>query len=63
MNEKIQPQHRQRAAYVFVRQSSSHQVRHHHQGRQRQYDLVTRAREFNLARVVIIDEDRGALTS
>lgn len=59
MHEKIQPQHRCRAAYVYVRQSSNHQVRHHHQGRQRQYDLATRARELNFARVVVIDDDQG----
>jgi len=59
MNDKIQPQHRSRAAYVYVRQSTGHQVRHHHQGRQRQYDLAARARELNFARVVVIDDDQG----
>lgn len=59
MNDKIQPQHRSRAAHVYVRQSTGHQVRHHHQGRQRQYDLAARARELNFARVVVIDEDQG----
>ena len=59
MNDKIQPQHRSRAAYVYVRQSTGHQVRHHHQGRQRQYDLATRARELSFARVTVIDEDQG----
>lgn len=59
MNEKIQSQHRNRAAYVYVRQSTGHQVRHHHQGRQRQYDLAARARELNFARVVVIDDDQG----
>jgi len=59
MNEKIQAQHRSRAAYVYVRQSTGHQVRHHHQGRQRQYDLAARARELEFARVVVIDEDQG----
>jgi len=59
MNEKIQSQHRNRAAYVYVRQSTSHQVRHHHQGRQRQYDLAARARELEFARVIVIDEDQG----
>ncbi len=59
MNEKIQSQHRNRAAYVYVRQSTGHQVRHHHQGRQRQYDLADRARELEFARVIVIDEDQG----
>lgn len=59
MNDKIQSQHRSRAAYVYVRQSTGHQVRHHHQGRQRQYDLAARARELNFARVTVIDDDQG----
>jgi len=59
MNDKIQSQHRSRVAYVYVRQSTGHQVRHHHQGRQRQYDLAARARELNFARVVVIDDDQG----
>jgi DNA invertase Pin-like site-specific DNA recombinase len=59
VNDKIQPQHRSRAAYVYVRQSTGHQVRHHHEGRQRQYDLAARARELNFARVVVIDDDQG----
>jgi hypothetical protein len=39
MNEKISQHHLVRKALVYVRQSSTHQVRHHLQGRQRQYDL------------------------
>lgn len=59
MNEKILTKHLNRAAYVYVRQSTGHQVRHHHGGRQRQYDLEGRARELGFARVVVIDDDQG----
>ena len=59
MNEKIQPHHRDRGAYIYVRQSTGHQVRHNHQGRQRQYDLAARAKELEFSRVVVIDEDQG----
>jgi len=59
MNDKIQPHHRERAAYIYVRQSTGHQVRHHHQGRQRQYDLAAHAGELEFSRVVVIDEDQG----
>jgi DNA invertase Pin-like site-specific DNA recombinase len=59
MNEKITEQHVKLDAYVYVRQSTSHQVRHHHQGRQRQYDLSDRARELGFKRVVVIDDDQG----
>jgi DNA invertase Pin-like site-specific DNA recombinase len=59
MNDKIAKQHLDLAAYVYVRQSSGHQVRHHHQGRQRQYDLAERARQLGFARVEVIDDDQG----
>ena len=39
MNEKIRPEHLQRAAYVYIRQSTAHQVRFHREGQKRQYDL------------------------
>jgi len=29
MSDKISPTHRQRTAYVYVRQSTGHQVRYH----------------------------------
>jgi len=59
MNEKISQRHLVRKALVYVRQSSTHQVRHHLQGRQRQYDLADRARELGFAQTVVIDEDQG----
>ena len=59
MNDKITPQHLDRGAYVYVRQSSHHQVRHHHQGRQRQYDLAERARQLGFDHVEVIDDDQG----
>ena len=59
MNEKITAQHLNLCACVYVRQSSGHQVRHHHQGRQRQYDLAQRARELGFTRVQVIDDDQG----
>lgn len=59
MNDKIQQHHRDRSAYVYVRQSTGHQVRHNHQGRQRQYDLAARAKEFSFSSVVVIDDDQG----
>jgi len=59
MNDKIRPEHRQRAAYVYVRQSTQYQVRHHREGQQRQYDLEPRARQLGFGQVVVIDEDLG----
>ena len=59
MTEKIRPDHLERAAYVYVRQSSLQQVRHHREGQQRQYGLADRARQLGFARVVVIDDDLG----
>lgn len=59
MSEKIKPAHLERAAYVYVRQSSSYQVRHHVEGQKRQYELSQRAEQLGFARVVVIDEDLG----
>jgi len=59
MNDKIRPDHLERAAYVYVRQSSLHQVRHHREGQQRQYGLADRARQLGFVRVVVIDDDLG----
>jgi hypothetical protein len=38
-SEKIHPEHLGRLAFVYVRQSTFDQVRHHHESRRRQYDL------------------------
>jgi len=59
MSEKIQPTHLERDAYVYVRQSSTYQVRHNVEGQRRQYALADRARELGFRRVVTIDEDLG----
>lgn len=59
MSDKITPQHRQRAAYVYVRQSCAHQVRHHRESQRRQYALAERAKTMGFAKTVVIDEDQG----
>jgi hypothetical protein len=46
MTEKIRADHLERAAYVYVRQSSRQQVRHHREGQQRPYGLAERARQL-----------------
>ena len=40
-NARIQRQHLERAAYVYVRQSSPRQVIEHLESQRRQYDLVS----------------------
>src|ERR1700757_931533 len=59
MNEKISVEHLKRAAYVYIRQSSSSQVRFHLEGQKRQYGLAERARQLGFHDVVVIDEDLG----
>jgi len=58
---KIRPEHLDRVAYIYVRQSSLYQVEHHREGRLRQYDLVAWAQEVGWAkeRIVVLDEDQG----
>jgi hypothetical protein len=46
-------------AYVYIRQSSLHQVRHHQESRHRQYDLKQRAQQLGLPRSLSIDDDLG----
>jgi DNA invertase Pin-like site-specific DNA recombinase len=59
MSEKIREEHLSRAVYVYIRQSSSYQVRFHLEGQKRQYGLAERARQLGFHEVVVIDEDLG----
>ncbi len=59
MNEKIRSEHRERTAFVYVRQSSDHQVREHREGQKRQYALADYARQLKFRKVTVIDDDLG----
>lgn len=59
MSEKIKPTHCERSAYVYIRQSTLHQVRNHLESQRRQYDLAGRARDLGFQHVVIVDDDLG----
>jgi len=59
MSTKINPTHLQRDAYIYVRQSTSHQVRSHPESQRRQYALADHARGLGFAQVIVIDEDMG----
>jgi DNA invertase Pin-like site-specific DNA recombinase len=59
MSEKIRSSHLERAAYVYVRQSTMQQVRSNLESQRRQYALGERARTLGFASVVIVDEDLG----
>ena len=59
MTEKITANHKTRIAYVYVRQSSPHQVQHNLESPQLQYALADKARQWGFADVRIIDDDLG----
>jgi DNA invertase Pin-like site-specific DNA recombinase len=59
--EKIRPEHRDRAAVVYVRQSSRQQVLEHSESTRLQYALAERAAALGWARsrIMVIDDDLG----
>jgi DNA invertase Pin-like site-specific DNA recombinase len=61
LQEKIRPEHRDRAAVVYVRQSSRQQVLEHSESTRLQYALAGRAVALGWARsrIVVIDDDLG----
>src|SRR4030095_9886183 len=59
MSPKINPIHLQHDAYVYVRQSTGHQVRSHPERQGRQYDRGEHASGLGFARGIVIDEDVG----
>ena len=58
---KVTADHLQRIAYLYVRQSSLHQVHSNRESTARQYDLKRRALALGWSsdRIVVIDEDLG----
>lgn len=58
---KIHPEHLDRKAFVYIRQSSLQQVRDHVEGRRRQYQMADWAEQagWPQERIVVIDEDQG----
>ncbi len=57
----IQPDHLERLAEVYVRQSSLHQVQFNTASTARQYNLVERAKELGWPdeKIIVIDQDQG----
>ena len=58
---KVRPGHTQRAAFVYIRQSSPAQVEYNRESTARQYALVEKACALGWAKeqVMVIDQDRG----
>lgn len=62
---KISATHLARSAYVYVRQSTNHQVQHHIESKQRQYELSNAAIKHGwlAGNIVVIDDDLGRSAS
>jgi len=60
-HQKVQPEHLKRDAYLYVRQSTFHQVFHNTESTERQYDLRRRAVALGWPddSVIVIDSDLG----
>jgi DNA invertase Pin-like site-specific DNA recombinase len=60
-NPKIQAQHHERLAYVYVRQSSPQQVIDHRESQDLQYQLTGLARDLGWpdSQIIVIDDDLG----
>lgn len=58
---KVQPDHLQRLAYIYVRQSSLAQVQEHQESTRRQYELQQRAGQLGWPpeSIVVLDADLG----
>jgi DNA invertase Pin-like site-specific DNA recombinase len=56
---KITPEHLSRSAIVYIRQSTSEQLKFNAESRRRQYNLQERARALGWSDVIVIDEDLG----
>jgi DNA invertase Pin-like site-specific DNA recombinase len=61
VQDKITVRHRERQAYVYVRQSTPKQVQHHQESQRNQYALVQRALDLGwpASQVHVIDADLG----
>jgi DNA invertase Pin-like site-specific DNA recombinase len=61
MQDKVTAEHLRRLAYLYVRQSSLHQVHDHRESTARQYELKRRAQAlgWNAEQLIVIDEDQG----
>ena len=59
--QKVRPEHLKRNAYLYIRQSTIHQVFHNTESTKRQYDLRRRAVALGWPEdgVIVIDSDLG----
>jgi DNA invertase Pin-like site-specific DNA recombinase len=59
MSDKIRPQHLERKAMLYVRQSSTYQVQHNLESQRLQYAMQERLRHLGWGEIEIVDDDLG----
>src|SRR5215210_4906302 len=59
MSEKIRPNHLQRKAILYVRQSSAYQVTHNLESQKLQYAMEERLRHLGWREIEVVDDDLG----
>jgi DNA invertase Pin-like site-specific DNA recombinase len=59
MSEKVRPQHLERKAILYVRQSSPYQVLHNLESQKLQYAMEERLRHLGWRAIEVVDEDLG----
>ena len=59
MSDKIKPQHLERKAILYVRQSSAYQVSNNLESQKLQYAMQERLRHLGWRDIDIVDDDLG----
>jgi excisionase family DNA binding protein len=64
-HSKITSEHLQRGAYIYIRQSTEHQVQENIESQQRQYELANLAQHYGWGQdqIIVIDDDLGRSAS
>ena len=59
MSDKIMPQHLERKAILYIRQSSVYQVNHNWESQKLQYAMEERLRQLGWREIEVVDDDLG----
>jgi DNA invertase Pin-like site-specific DNA recombinase len=59
MSDKIKPQHVERKAILYIRQSSAYQVTHNLESQRLQYAMQDRLHHLGWREIEVVDEDLG----
>src|SRR5207302_4231109 len=59
MSDKIKPNHLERKAMLYIRQSSSYQVSHNLESQKLQYAMRERLQQLGWREIEVVDDDLG----